>query len=77
MVRGIGTLNNASPLYIVDGMYMSSMDHLNPNDIESIDVLKDASSAAIYGSRARQVALLLLPQNPVPIRKENRLSMLR
>ena len=49
MVRGIGTLNNASPLYIVDGMYMSSMDHLNPNDIESIDVLKDASSAAIYG----------------------------
>ena len=55
MVRGIGTLNNANPLYIVDGMYMSSMDHLNPNDIESIDVLKDASSAAIYGSRAANV----------------------
>lgn len=52
MVRGIGTLNNSSPLYIVDGMYMSGIDHINPSDIESIDVLKDASSAAIYGSRA-------------------------
>lgn len=52
MVRGIGTLNNAAPLYIVDGMYMSNIDHINPSDIESIDVLKDASSAAIYGSRA-------------------------
>lgn len=52
MVRGIGTLNNAAPLYIVDGMYMSSIDHINPSDIQSIDVLKDASSAAIYGSRA-------------------------
>ncbi len=52
MVRGIGTLNNSTPLYIVDGMYMSGIDHINPSDIESIDVLKDASSAAIYGSRA-------------------------
>lgn len=52
MIRGIGTLNNASPLYIVDGMYMSNIDHISPSDIESIDVLKDASSAAIYGSRA-------------------------
>ncbi|MEG0993865.1 MAG: TonB-dependent receptor [Bacteroidales bacterium] len=52
MVRGIGTLNNSSPLYIVDGMYMSGIGHINPSDIQSIDVLKDASSAAIYGSRA-------------------------
>lgn len=59
MVRGIGTLNNASPLYIVDGMYMSSMDHLNPNDIASIDVLKDASSAAIYGSRAANGVIIV------------------
>ena len=59
MVRGIGTLNNASPLYIVDGMYMSSMHHLNPNDIESIDVLKDASSAAIYGSRAANGVIIV------------------
>ena len=59
MVRGIGTLNNSSPLYIVDGMYMSGIDHLNPNDIASIDVLKDASSAAIYGSRAANGVIIV------------------
>lgn len=59
MVRGIGTLNNASPLYIVDGMYMSGIDHVNPNDIASIDVLKDASSAAIYGSRAANGVIIV------------------
>lgn len=59
MVRGIGTLNNASPLYIVDGMYMSSIDNINPNDIASIDVLKDASSAAIYGSRAANGVIIV------------------
>ena len=59
MIRGIGTLNNASPLYIVDGMYMNSIDHINPNDIASIDVLKDASSAAIYGSRAANGVIIV------------------
>lgn len=59
MVRGIGTLNNASPLYIVDGMYKNSIDHINPNDIASIDVLKDASSAAIYGSRAANGVIIV------------------
>lgn len=59
MVRGIGTLSNASPLYIVDGMYMNSIDHINPNDIASIDVLKDASSAAIYGSRAANGVIIV------------------
>lgn len=59
MVRGIGTLNNASPLYIVDGMYMNSIDHINPNDIASIDVLKDASSATIYGSRAANGVIIV------------------
>lgn len=59
MVRGIGTLNNASPLYIVNGMYMNSIDHINPNDIASIDVLKDASSAAIYGSRAANGVIIV------------------
>lgn len=59
MVRGISTLNNASPLYIVDGMYMNSIDHINPNDIASIDVLKDASSAAIYGSRAANGVIIV------------------
>lgn len=59
MVRGIGTLNNADPLYIVDGMYMTNINHINPNDIASIDVLKDASSAAIYGSRAANGVIIV------------------
>lgn len=59
MIRGIGTLNNANPLYIVDGMYMDNMDHINANDIASIDVLKDASSAAIYGSRAANGVVII------------------
>ncbi|WP_277465351.1 TonB-dependent receptor [Parabacteroides sp. PF5-6] len=59
MIRGIGTLNNSNPLYIVDGMYMDNIDHINTNDIASIDVLKDASSAAIYGSRAANGVVIL------------------
>ncbi|MDR2810799.1 MAG: TonB-dependent receptor [Tannerellaceae bacterium] len=59
MIRGIGTFNNADPLYVVDGMYMDNIDHLNPRDIERIDVLKDASSAAIYGSRAANGVVLV------------------
>lgn len=59
MIRGIGTLNNANPLYIVDGMYMDNIDHVNANDISSIDVLKDASSAAIYGSRAANGVVII------------------
>lgn len=52
-IRGIGTVNSADPLYVVDGFPMTSgIGFLNPNDIESIEILKDASAAAIYGSRA-------------------------
>jgi len=52
MIRGISTINaSTSPLYIVDGVAMSDFNLLNPNDIESIEVLKDASAAAIYGAR--------------------------
>lgn len=65
MVRGIGTLNNAAPLYIVDGMYMSNINHINPNDIASIDVLKDASSAAIYGSRAANGVIIVTTKKGV------------
>lgn len=50
-IRGVGTLNNSNPLIIVDGIE-GSLNNLNPNDIESISVLKDAASSAIYGSRA-------------------------
>ena len=52
-IRGVGTLNNNDPLYIIDGVpTKSGMHELNGNDIESIQVLKDAASASIYGSRA-------------------------
>ena len=50
-IRGVGTPNDSSPLYVVDGFPMSDIDYLNPNDIESIEILKDASACAIYGSR--------------------------
>ena len=50
-IRGVGTINNSDPLYVVDGVPMSSIDFLNSNDIESISILKDASATAIYGSR--------------------------
>lgn len=50
-IRGIGSLNASSPLYVIDGMMHEDMDFLNANDIESLQVLKDASATAIYGSR--------------------------
>ena len=59
VIRGMGTIGNASPLYIVDGVTVGSIDYLNPSDIESIDILKDAASAAIYGSRAANGVILV------------------
>lgn len=58
-VRGTGTINNADPLYIVDGIPVDGLDFLNPNDIETINVLKDAASAAIYGSRGANGVVLI------------------
>lgn len=58
-VRGAGTTGNSEPLYIVDGMAVGGIDYLNPGDIESIDVLKDAASAAIYGARAANGVVLI------------------
>ena len=58
-VRGAGTINNSDPLYIVDGMPVDGLDFLNPNDIESINVLKDAASAAIYGARGANGVVLI------------------
>ncbi len=58
-IRGAGTTGNAEPLYIVDGMAVGGIDYLNPGDIESIDVLKDAASAAIYGARAANGVVLI------------------
>lgn len=58
-VRGVGTVGDASPLYIVDGVTVGNIDYLSPSDIESIDVLKDAASAAIYGARAANGVILV------------------
>ena len=59
LIRGVGTLGNSAPLYIVDGVQVASINNLNQADIESIDVLKDASAAAIYGSRAANGVVLV------------------
>lgn len=58
-VRGIGTVNDANPLIVVDGVPDMDINRLNMNDIESISVLKDAASAAIYGSRAANGVILV------------------
>lgn len=59
-IRGIGTLNNNDPLYIIDGVPTKmGMHELNPNDIESIQVLKDAAAASIYGSRASNGVIVI------------------
>ena len=59
-IRGIGTINTSDPLYIVDGMPIEGgIDYLNPSDIESIEVLKDAASGAIYGTRAANGVILV------------------
>lgn len=59
-IRGTGTINNSDPLYIVDGMPIEGgIDYLNPNDIESIEVLKDAASGAVYGARAANGVILV------------------
>lgn len=60
IIRGISTINaSANPLYVVDGVVMSNFQFLNPNDIESIEILKDASSAAIYGARGANGVVLV------------------
>lgn len=59
-IRGIGTINNSDPLYIVDGMPISGgIDNVNPSDVLSVEVLKDAASAAIYGTRGANGVILV------------------
>lgn len=59
LVRGQGTLNNSAPLVVVDGMTGIALSDINPQDIENISILKDAASAAIYGSRAANGVILV------------------
>jgi len=58
-IHGIGTINNADPLYVIDGVPVGPGNNINPNDVESISVLKDASSAAIYGSRGANGVVII------------------
>lgn len=59
-IRGIGTINDSNPLYIVDGMPVTGgIEYINPSDIESVEVLKDAASAAIYGARGANGVILV------------------
>lgn len=58
-VRGVASLNNSDPLYVVDGFPVSDIKNLTPQDIESMEVLKDASATAIYGSRGANGVILV------------------
>ncbi len=59
VIRGMGTINSYNPLYVIDGVPGGNISTINPSDIQSIDVLKDAASAAIYGSRAANGVILV------------------
>ena len=58
-IRGYGSLTNNNPLYVVDGVPMQDINSLNPNDVESMNVLKDAGAASIYGSRASNGVVII------------------
>jgi TonB-linked SusC/RagA family outer membrane protein len=58
-IRGVGSFNNTSPLYVVDGMFVDNIDFLNTNDIGEMSILKDASAAAIYGVRAANGVVII------------------
>lgn len=58
-IRGTGTFNNANPIYVVDGMILEDASFVNPLDVESIEVLKDASATAIYGNRGANGVIII------------------
>lgn len=65
-IRGIGTTGDAEPLYVVDGMPVGGIDYLNPSDIASIEVLKDASATAIYGARGANGVVMITTRQGRP-----------
>lgn len=65
-IRGLGTVGDATPLYIVDGVQTTSIAYINPSEIESIDILKDAASAAIYGARAANGVIIITTKTGKP-----------
>lgn len=62
-IRGVGTINGASPIYVVDGVITDDINFLSPNDIESTEILKDASATAIYGSRGANGVVIVTTKN--------------
>lgn len=62
-IRGVGTVNGASPIYVVDGVIVDDISFLSPNDIQSTEVLKDASATAIYGSRGANGVIIVTTRN--------------
>ncbi|MFC6100499.1 SusC/RagA family TonB-linked outer membrane protein [Olivibacter domesticus] len=67
LIRGLGTINSSSnPLYVVDGVVMENIQFLNPNDIDRMEVLKDASSTAIYGARGANGVILVSTKRGAP-----------
>ena len=71
LIRGMGTVNNANPLVVVDGMPDVDINRLNMNDIESISILKDATSSAVYGSRAANGVILITTKSGKGMDKTN------
>lgn len=69
LIRGLGTVNNSSPLIVVDGMPDIDINRVNMNDIETISVLKDATSASVYGSRAANGVILITTRSGKGARK--------
>jgi TonB-linked SusC/RagA family outer membrane protein len=64
-IRGIGTLNDSSPIFVVDGVILNDITFLNSNDIESMEVLKDASATSIYGSRGANGVIIITTKTGV------------
>ena len=58
-IRGYGTINNSDPLYVIDGFPANDLNTITPQDIESMEILKDASATAIYGSRGANGVVLI------------------
>lgn len=71
-VRGAASVNaNSDPLYVVDGVPMTTLSGINPSDIASIEVLKDAASAAIYGSRGSNGVVIVTTQKVKPVKQKS------
>lgn len=74
-IRGVGTIGNASPLYVVDGVITNDITYLNNSDIASIDILKDAASCAIYGVNGANGVVLITTRSGKPGKKNGEISL--